>query len=364
MLGQLEDPGLQRAARAASRIAADCYAVGIRQARGLEVIKPDRLREAPLVYLEATESPATAGREERAQLLDASIRQWRNLKLPLPIVLLPVDGTRSISNYCAIHHEVGHNLDQDLDLLPELRGALPDLFPQPDAEKQWRRWSAEILADALGVVLGGVGFALSLGMLALSLFPAARYQEPDADAEHPPLALRVRLLVEMLRHSGVPEQAPVAGQLQAVWEPLPRPAWVEPFVAGAAAVATLFLTRKLDKLKQHSILELNPKAGRDHQQIEALASWLLTGTNRPVAELTQGMSPRIVPSAAQWAIWRAETMDAAELERIQSEAWKYLDVIPPDPVPLAGGLAADRRTYLDSLVTSVDFGKLKRREVP
>jgi hypothetical protein len=96
ILEQAEDDRFQQSVRVATRIAGDCYAHCIRKARVWEAIAPDRLREQPLVYLDAIDSPATAGRGTNVQLLSLAIRQWRSLTLPLPFVLLPVNFARSV----------------------------------------------------------------------------------------------------------------------------------------------------------------------------------------------------------------------------------------------------------------------------
>src|SRR5262245_44615669 len=184
MLEQLDDPFVATPLKAALRVAGDAYTVGIRTARALDAIEPHHFREIPLVYLEAAESPATAGREARVAALSTAVRQWRNLKLPLPIVILPADYARAFWTFCALHHEIGHTIEQDLGLLREIRGSLPEVVPA-NQESYWRRWCAEILADTLGIMLGGVGFALSLGTLALMLGPATRYKDLDEEAEHP-----------------------------------------------------------------------------------------------------------------------------------------------------------------------------------
>jgi hypothetical protein len=357
MLGQLEDPFVRRPLKAAGRVAADCYTLGIQQARALQAITSDKFREPPLVYLEAVESPATAGRADRVQDLSASVRQWRNLKLPLPIVLLPADYAHAFWTFCALHHEVGHNLDQDLGLRLEIRANLTDAVAAAE-EPHWRRWSGEMLADTLGIVLGGVGFALSLGALALLLGPAARYEELDVDAEHPPLLLRVRLLAALLRRTQVAAQAAYADQLDAIWTAAPRPAWLQPFADDVDDVAALFMGPNLTALKEHPITALNPAMAADHAQVEALASYFLTGKKRP-NPLGAAMRPRLVASAAQLALWLADPINEAALESIHTMALDYLDL-----VPAIGTLAAHpgQRAYLRQLADEIDFSSLRRKE--
>lgn len=358
MLGQLDDPIVQRPLKAAGRVAGDCYTLGIQRARALQAIEPQKLRETPLVYLEAVESPATAGRNDRVQTLSASVRQWRSLKLPLPIVLLPADYVHAIWTFCALHHEVAHNLDQDLGLLAGIRGELPDVVPAGQ-EPDWRRWASEILADALGIVLGGVGFALSLGTLALVMGPSARYHELDVEAAHPPLLLRVRLLASLLRQTQVPAHAQYAIQLEAIWTTAPRPDWLQPFADSADAVAALFMGPKLPALKDHPLTDLNPDMAVDQAQVEALANYLLTGKKRPDPQ-GAAMRPRLVASAAQLALWNANPVDDATLGTIHKTALDYLDLIPS--IVTLGAVVPEQRQYLRQLAGEIDFAKLRRRE--
>jgi hypothetical protein len=356
MLGQLEDPFVSAPLKAALRVAGDCYTVAIRRARVLKALQPDKFRETPLVYLEPVESPATVGRNDRVDALSTAVRLWRAQKLPLPIVILPADYARAFWTFCALHHEVGHNLDQDLALLAEIRGSLPDVVPA-DQEKHWRKWSAEILADALGVVLGGIGFALSLGTLALMLGPAARYKDLDEEAEHPPLLLRVRLVAALLRLTQVAAHAPFADDLEAIWITAPRPGWQDPFVAQVDKVAVAFLGAKLAALKDRPLTDLNPDMNADQSQVEALAAFFLTAKKRP-NPADPDMRPRLVASAAQLALWNAKTVDTGTLDKLHADALAYLDLVPD-----IGTLAVvDNREYLKQLTTEIDFAAMKRTE--
>jgi hypothetical protein len=354
ILDQHEDQITKTAVRAATRVAGDCYQMCIRRARRWHAIPEERLREQPLVFLEAVESPATAGRSDQVRLISSSIRQWREVKLPLPIALLPFDYSQSIWTFCAIHHEVGHNLDQDLDLSPELRGSLFELLGPKD--KMWRRWSKEILADVFGLVLAGVGFALSMAALALTLGPATQFKQLDEQAEHPPLLLRLRLLSEMLLLTKVPGLVKWGNDLREAWDAASKPDWLGPFSEDAPKVAEHFLTSNIANLKDHSMLEFNPDLAAEHGVTDQLASFFLTGKNRPVPSKDDGMHPRLVPAAAQMALRRSEQPTAAVLEQLQVDALKYLDLIPP-VAHLAAPVvdAASRREYLQSLVMNIDF---------
>jgi hypothetical protein len=147
---------------------------------------------------------AVAAKPAKVQSLSLAVRQWRDLTLPLPFVLLPLNFARSIWTFCALYHEIGHNLDQDLKILQGLRSRIPETVPA-EQEPDWRRWSAEILADDLGIVLGGAGFGIYLASEALLLGPAQRYRDQDPDAVHPPFLVRVPLITAMLRATNLAE---------------------------------------------------------------------------------------------------------------------------------------------------------------
>ena len=358
ILEQHEDDSTKIAVKTATRIAGDCYQFCIRRVRSWQAITPDKFREQPLVFMEAVETPATAGRQDRVRALSANIRQWRDVKLPLPIALLPFDYGQSIWTFCGLHHEVGHNIDQDLDLSTELRGSLLEILPVA-TEPHWRRWSAEILADVFGVMLGGAGFVLSMAALALTLGPANQFQDLDDEAVHPPLLLRLRLLIEMLKQTGVPGLAQHASELQTAWDGAAKPPWLTPFVDDSPKVAQHFLTRKLANLKDHALLELNTDLAPEHALLEQLANFFLTGKNRPVPSKDAGMHPRLVPSAAQLALRRAPNLSAEVLQQLQIEALKYIDLIPP-VAQLAAPVvqAAERRQFLQQLARDIDFRKV------
>ena len=233
----------------------------------------------------------------------------------------------SIWTFCGLHHEVGHNIDQDLRILPDLRSQLPDVgltAPEP----QWRRWAGEMLADAIGLTLGGAGFAASLGSLSLLLAPSAKQAAIDPQAVHPPFVIRVRLIVEMLRLTGVAAHEKMADELSALWDTLAKPAWVGRFVTDAPKVATLFLTTKVPALKDHTVLEMNPDPKLDHTRTQALATFFLNAGPRPEPRKEAGMHPRLVPAAAQLAVREtAATPDV--LRRMHSSAVAYLKLFPP-----------------------------------
>jgi hypothetical protein len=189
IFNQLVEERLGPLVDAACLVAADCYLTVLNRARFRGVIAEGEFREPPLVYLEAELSPATASRGRKVQALGFPVRQYRQLSLPIPIVTLPLDQATSPWLFCSLHHEVGHNLDQDLKLGRELKQGLEQALKAagvPDERSQnWKKWSEEILADAFGVLLGGAGFAYSLSCFLMLVAPVSIVL--TTEDEHPDL---------------------------------------------------------------------------------------------------------------------------------------------------------------------------------
>jgi hypothetical protein len=270
--------------------------------------------------------------------------------LPLPFVLLPLNFARSIWTFCALHHETGHNLEQDLKILQGLRSRLPETVPAAQ-ELDWRRWSGEILADGLGIVLGGAGFGVYLAGEALLLGPAQRYRDQDPDAVHPPFLVRVPLLTAMLRATSLAEFAEFADQLDKAWQEIEKPAWQQPYIDAAPDVAKFFLTSKLESLNGHAILDFNPDLAADHAQVTALSAWFLRKGPRPDPG-GQEMSVRLVPAAAQLALRGLVQQTPEALAALHADAVNYAQLIRPS---LALAAAPGRREYLMELMRTQEF---------
>ncbi|HEX7317619.1 MAG TPA: hypothetical protein VF297_27200 [Pyrinomonadaceae bacterium] len=355
IMAQHADEALKQFIVAADHVAADCYRTCMNKARLWKLVREEELREPPLVYLEAGASPSTASRGMAAETLSLPLRRYRNMRLPIPIVLLPFDHATSFWTLCNLYHEVGHNLDQDLKLRQELGDHLLTRMGQEGwlAERQqsWWKWGGEILADVFGVLLGGAGFAYSLCWWLLALAPAERFRELDSRDVHPPPYVRVHLIAALLRESGSQELAQAAAAILAEWEAQPKPDWVAPYLAEGAVVVDVFLNQKLTALGgERTLRDFNDDLDGDAERVRQVAACLPKNFNCPDPALIE-FTPRLLPAAAQLALSKLGEPTAELLDKLQANALAYFQRVPR-PDFLAG---AGREEFLRGLVRRVEF---------
>jgi hypothetical protein len=260
--------------------------------------------------------------------------------------------------FCTLHHEVGHNVDQDLKLQQELRQHLDERLEiqriPSERREMWEHWTGEILADAFGVLLGGAGFAHTLTSLLLMLAPTTPPlvgQNQNSKDEHPHPYVRMLLLSALLRQCGVSALNDAADLVKQTWDAYPRPDWVDPYVADSEWVAEVFLTQPLTALGNRALHELGPNLRDDAGRAGKLVGFLSTGLLRPDPNLPTKFPWRLVPVAAQLAFVKLDNPDSASLDNIQQRSLKYLKAIER-PQWLAG---VDQRAFFRQLVDTIDF---------
>jgi hypothetical protein len=178
---------------AADRIALDCYQAvytGLGKARSIPT-------PPPLALMETEATPSTFRRGVRLSRLG-------ELANPFPIVQLPYHRLVNPWTLGAIHHEVSHNLQSDLDLWQEVpRQILVRLRRSgidPVTARTWARWHKEIWADLSGLLLGGPACVASL-MDVVAGSPASTLAFSPSGV-HPTPYLRVFINLELLRRIG------------------------------------------------------------------------------------------------------------------------------------------------------------------
>lgn len=344
----------------ADLVAADCYLLCTGRARNWGRLDADGLREPPLVCLEAYPEPITLGRHDLlGALCDAGWR-FHDLRLPIPLVFLPADQIGCVWLLPALCHEVGHDVDQDLGLSGELTRTLAAVQSgiAPARQADWQRWTAEILADVFGVLLGNMGFARSLAAQLLLLAPGRRYVELDLRVPHPHPLLRVRLVAAMLRRLGLPALVEAALHLEEEAQRVPVPDGLAPFLDDVDAVAGAFFDTRLHGLGGHSLSELNPELAADVKRAQLLAEFLASGELRPSPDQPARFPYRLVPAAAQLAVTAAGRGTPTPLAAVQQRATEFVAAIPRPPF-LEGGarLTSRRAAFLARLTREMSFGE-------
>ncbi|MCS6839776.1 MAG: hypothetical protein NZ701_03230, partial [Roseiflexus sp.] len=351
-----DEPG-RTLLRAADVIAADCYNSMMATAVRWQLLR-DEVRPPPLTFFDAEFSALTASRGAEARAFGLALGRYRRLRLPLPVILLPSDQAESLWLYTTLHHEVGHNLDQDLRppggrLISEELSRHATSVLDAIRERDWERWMPEIVADAFGVLLGGAGFGYTMAALLLAA-PVAERPDPG---EHPNTPLRLRLLAELLRRCALPQFDAVAGWIDQALAAVPVPTALHPYLDDVAAVAAMTLDMPLMALGQRPLCQLAPDLAGEATLIEQLACHLLDPQAQPPN--AHGYPWRLVPAAAQYAVARLTAPDTEALNEIHTRALAFLNSAVPQSLLLgddaAGPLSAGRKDFWKRLAAALEF---------
>ncbi|MFN8637834.1 MAG: hypothetical protein U0893_28615 [Chloroflexota bacterium] len=351
VIGQRQDARLKPLLDAADFVASDCYVTCRSQAVAWGLIASDALREPPLVFLEAVESPATAHRGLTIEALSTAVEQFRDMQLPVPVIFLPFDHLACIWLFCTLQHEAAHDVDQDLKLSAELRPKIEQELAQPGLKvgsaRVWGQWTVEMLADALAVLLGGPGYARSMADMLLARAPLA--SAVRTTLKHPDDFVRVALLAALLRQVGGQPFAEAADLLDREWGAYVVPDGVAEYASGCATVAKLLLDRPLTALGDRPIRALVPDAGTGADLAAKLADFFRIGVNRPNPK---NVARRLIPSAAQLAVLSVSPPDPDRYATIQQRA---LDFIPQAAGETFLAATPNRIAYLRQLSANLDF---------
>jgi hypothetical protein len=263
------------------RIALDCYQAIY---AGLGAPRPVPT-PPPLTYMETGFTPATFRRGIPLSKLG------RNAN-PFPIVKLPYHRLVNPWTLGAVHHEVAHNIQSDLDLwneaprriLARLRaGGIPEAVAQT-----WGRWHKEMWADLCALLLGGPEIVTSLmDVLARPRAPTLAF---NAGGVHPTPYLRTLINTELLRRMGF---AGAAGETERLWRRLyPSPersaipaAVLESFPAACRLVVDTLCYQPYAQLGDKSLSGVF-SFNRVHEQM----------TLEAAQRLARGVDPGIIPA--------------------------------------------------------------------
>jgi hypothetical protein len=182
---------------ATDRIALDCYQAvytGLGAARSIP-------SPPPFAYMETGFTPATFRR-------GVPLTRLGRRANPFPVVQLPYHRLVNPWTLGAVHHEVSHNLQSDLDLWQEVPRRIHRRLRQagmgPMVSSTWTRYHKEIWADLCGLLLGGPAIVASLlDVVARSPHTTKRFNPVGV---HPTPYLRVFINLELLRRMGFPTE--------------------------------------------------------------------------------------------------------------------------------------------------------------
>jgi hypothetical protein len=372
VLGQREDPHYYRAALdVADLIAADCYGPCIERAAQWGAIDKTRFRAPPLTYLNAQLSPAAFTRRHAFGAFKMPIEGNSELKLPISIVSLPFHHTPAVWTFCALHHEIGHIIDQDLGLYESIRPLLEATVAE-DRRSIWVAWLREMIADTFGVLLGHAGYASLLAKLLL--LPNTMVAELNLADKHPTPFVRITLLGALMKRTGVPQLSELADAVVKEWnEAYDEPPDLIPFVRESEVVAEVLMNSTLPSLKSHTILDFASTAevSSEYTTATSLASYLRTGILRP---RPPDLRARLVPVAAQVAVAAVAENYDENVAKIQERAVEFMSNLR-ETMPeflagdefLAGGPpgspGAAREQYYRDLVRGLKFNTTDDFEV-
>lgn len=260
--------------RAADRIGLDCYqALYERLPIARSIPSP-----APFAYEDAQRSPATYRR-------GVVMRALGRRPNPFPLVKLPAHRLASPWTLGGIPHEIGHNLAQDLSLWREVPERVAHRLeraglPEP-VGRVYRRWTKEMWADLLAVLLTGPAYIGSLmDVVALSRERTTTFLPRSV---HPTPLFRVMINIELLRRMGFVDQARAASRHWRGLYPEPSPDRMPQQLLRTARPAArlcvdVICFERYEQLGNRSLSEIVSFAPHQQAMVEEAAGRLATGT--------------------------------------------------------------------------------------
>jgi len=337
----------------ADTVAWDCYRPVMDRAVAAGALSAALVREPPLTYLTAEFSPATWVRGSRPN--DGRDYHLGIARLPIPVIEIPWDHMGNLWELVSLHHEVGHDIEADLKLRPELLASLQTALAAagvPDERvKIWLSWEGEIFADLVGLQQGGPAFAH--GLMHLILLPAAMVAAYDPADPHPTHYARILLNAAYIRElvPGSDSLAAQADALETAWKAqYGDMASFQPFLSDAPHVFRALMETPLPVLNGKKVRDLMPFTAADDIRIQAARDYLLTGMNAP-APLS--IPPRHCVSAARLAATAVaqEATPAPGAERMATLSKineRLLQLVQDNAVPglRAGDMAAPHKQFI------------------
>jgi hypothetical protein len=316
----------------ADLIAADCYLSCIDRAI-VWGVPAASFRVPPLTYLNTMTSPAAFTRRHTFGAFKLSIEDLTDQKLPISIISLPFYHITSIWTFCSIYHEVGHLIDQDLNLQKALLSPLERCLSARKIDQkrigQWMRWLREMIADTFGTLFGGPAFTHIL--MNLLTLPHHEVTTIDPINPHPAPYVRVCLQAALIRRlvesAGLKTiQAEVSALVQQ-WLDGYRPSdELRPYIDECDVIAQVLLDAPLDILRKRRLRDLAGLRRNDYSSLKRLAEYFWPMHRNP------GKYPvRFVPAAAQMAIGTVADQYETAYQEIHRRALGYAKSLEHPP---------------------------------
>jgi hypothetical protein len=225
------------------------------------------VREPPLTFLNGEWSPFASTRGTALMTRDISpseterqafIREVKSL--PLSVLGLPWYQLSHLPDVLMLAHEIGHVVEDDLNLTESLTKVLSDTVAEraipANRASAWEAWLGEAFADTFGAVAGGRGFGCALAdfvTLDVKAIRAEALAFPNWGV-YPTTALRLRVVAGALDAlgdaDGVKDITDRADALMDGMAPMAA------FHDDCAPIARAWLEASLDALGKRTILEV------------------------------------------------------------------------------------------------------------
>ena len=321
-------PWLEKSLVVADDLAWACYSPAQR------FIPADRRREPPLVYFTGGTSPFLMPRGSayvveplpdggmRPPDFDEAVRT-----VPVALIGLPWFQLNHLPDASLVPHEVGHAVEQDLELGTRVEQLVEAAVP---AERQpaWRAWSSEVFADVFGVLGCGSAFSRALATL-LSGHPrdvAGEVRGPKNWGSYPTKTLRILLTAAVLEELDIdPRDRPVADSWREIYQRRPL---VE-FEDDVKKVVRKVLRGPYEALDGGGLESLLPYTKNDEANASRIAGNLVKGLKPDPGNVRQ------LIAAARLAYDR--NREAYDRNDATSICLTWVAAIPMDGVRAAGG---------------------------
>ncbi len=266
-LSQRFVPWMKRFLDAADDYSWACLQPVIAAAVAADHVTEASVREPPLTFLNGEWSPFASARGSALMSeaispseteRQAFIREVKSL--PLSVLGLPWYQLSHLPDVLMLAHEIGHIVEDDLNLTESLTKVLTDTIAAggipANRATAWQAWLGEAFADTFGAVAGGRGFGCALAdfvTLDVKVMRAEAQSFPNWGV-YPTTALRLRLVAGALDAlgdaDGVKEITERAEALMDGMAPMAA------FHDDCALIAHRWLETSLDPLGKRSLLDV------------------------------------------------------------------------------------------------------------